>query len=110
MQEMQSSWRSDCCFSIRHQPHQAQQRDGLSHSPIVKQALIEDGEQRVEDGAVGLEDLVNESHIGLGQVPLSLQAVAGVFEGSKSTMQAGKISVLTQAAAICLTFGADNRR
>ena len=66
MEGMQSSWRSNCCFSKWHQPHQAQQRHGLPHSPIVKQALIEDGEQRVEDGAVGLEDLVDERHVGLG--------------------------------------------
>ena len=107
---MHSSWDSDCCFSIQHQPHQAQQRDGLSHSPIVKQTLIEDSEQRVKDCAVGLEDLINECHISLGQVSLSLQAAAGVFESSKSVMQAGMIRGHRQAAAICLRVGADNKR
>ena len=72
-----SIWRIVCCFSKSPQPHQAQQRHSLPHSAIVKQALIEDGEQRVQDGTVGLEDLVNERHIGLGQVPLSLQAATG---------------------------------
>ena len=34
---------------------------------VVEQALIEDCKEGVEDGAVGLEDLVNESHLKPGQ-------------------------------------------
>ena len=51
------------------QAHQAEQGDPHAQGAVVKQPLVEQGEQGVEDGGVGLEDLIHESNGGLGQVP-----------------------------------------
>ena len=55
--------------------HQADEGDPDALVAVVKETLVEDGEQRVEDSAVGLEDLVNEGHAGLRQVALRLPDV-----------------------------------
>jgi len=52
--------------------HQADERHAHAVGAVVEQALIEDGEQRVQDGAVRLEDLVNERDAGRRQVALRL--------------------------------------
>ena len=54
---------------------QAEQWDFAALSAVVEEAFVEDCEQRVEDGAVCLEDLVHEGHGGGGQVPLCLPDV-----------------------------------
>ncbi len=43
--------------------HRRQQRHAHARAAVVKHALVDEREQRVEDGAVGLEDLVNEGHL-----------------------------------------------
>ncbi len=60
--------------------HQADERDWCPDIAIVEETLVEDGEQRVEDGAVSFENLVDESHIGLRQIPLHFPDVLIVFQ------------------------------
>ena len=43
--------------------------------------LVEEREERVEDGRVRLEDLVEEDDLGLGQHPLGAALVAALAEG-----------------------------
>jgi len=43
--------------------HQRQERRLEALAAVVKQALVEQRKQRVEDGGVGLEDLIDEGHL-----------------------------------------------
>lgn len=52
--------------------HQADERHAHALRAVVEQALVEDGEQRVKDGAVGLEHLVDEGDAGRWQVAVRL--------------------------------------
>lgn len=47
---------------------------------VVEQPLIQDGQQGVQDGTVGLENLINERNIGSRQVPLHLPDVLVVLQ------------------------------
>jgi hypothetical protein len=51
-----------------------------SLAAVIKKPLVEDGEQRVEDGAVGLEDLVNERN-------LAAAAAAAAAAGGRASRQ-----------------------
>ncbi len=61
--------------------HQADEWDLDARRAVVKEALVKDGKQRVEDGGVGLEHLVNEGHLCAGQVPIYLPDVLVLFQG-----------------------------
>ena len=63
---------------------------------VVKQALVQQREQRVQDGAVGLEDLVNKGHLGGGQVPVHLAHVQVVLKacGKKGRGVGGGVCVV----------------
>ena len=76
----------------RDAPHHAQERDFGALGSIVEEPFIEDGEQGVEDGTVGFEDLIDEGNAGFGQVAfgvpfvlVSLQSAHG--EGAKKLLQ-----------------------
>ena len=59
---------------------QAQQWNLQPLVAVVKQPLIEQRQQSIQDGAVGLEDLVNEGHLGCGQVPICLPGVLIILQ------------------------------
>ena len=59
---------------------QAQQWNFQPLVAIVKQPLIEQREQCIQDGTVGLEDLINEGHLGCGQVPICLPGVLIILQ------------------------------
>lgn len=60
--------------------HQTHERDGQALGAVVKQPFIHDGQERVEDGAVCLEDLVNEGDRSLRQIPSRLPAVSVILQ------------------------------
>ncbi len=47
---------------------------------VVEQPLIEQRQQSIQDGAVGLEDLINEGHLGCWQVPICLPGVLIILQ------------------------------
>lgn len=61
--------------------HQAKKGDTAADGSIVEQALVEDGEQGVQDGAVGLEHLVDEGHRRIWQVAFNLPHVLILLQG-----------------------------
>ena len=48
---------------------------------IVKDPFVDQGEQCVEDCAVGLEDLVDEGNLGLGEITQRLSLISIIFKG-----------------------------
>jgi hypothetical protein len=59
---------------------QAQQWNLQPLVAVVKQPLIEQRQQSIQDGAVGLEDLINEGHLGCWQVPICLPGVLIILQ------------------------------
>jgi hypothetical protein len=59
----------------------ADQRAGLAPGAVVELAFVEQGQQGIEDRAVGLEYFVDECNRGIGQEALGVSLVAVVFEG-----------------------------
>ena len=59
---------------------EAEQRDFDPFVAVVEEPLVQDGEEGVEDGGVGLEDLVDERHGGGGEVAVRLPDVLVVLE------------------------------
>ncbi len=59
----------------------ADQRAALAPGPVVEFALVEQGQQRVEDGAVGLEHLVDEGDGRLRQEARGHAFVAVLLQG-----------------------------
>ena len=59
---------------------QAQQWNLQPLVAVVKQPLIEQREQSIQDGAVGLEDLINEGHLSSWQVPICLPGVLIILQ------------------------------
>lgn len=62
---------SHCSSSTHH----GDERHGHAHVAVVKEALVDDGQQRVEDGAVSLEDLVDERDLDIRNSNLQKQQV-----------------------------------
>jgi hypothetical protein len=65
---------------VRRAEH-AQERHVDHGAAVVELPLVEEREQRVEDGAVRLEDLVEEDDLGLGHHALGAAAVGALAEG-----------------------------
>lgn len=53
-------------------PDQAEQGHAQALVAVVKEALVEEREQRIQDGRVGLEDFINEGHLAGWQVTVYL--------------------------------------
>mmetsp|Transcript_9521 Transcript_9521/g.22922 ORF Transcript_9521/g.22922 Transcript_9521/m.22922 type:complete len:496 (-) Transcript_9521:302-1789(-) len=51
-------------------------------APVVEEPLVEDREKGVQDGRVGLEDLVDEGDVGAREVPADLADVLVLLEGA----------------------------
>ena len=62
--------------------YEAKERHRASGGAIVEEALIEDGEEGVQDGAIRLEDLINEGDCRIWEVALYLPDVLILFERS----------------------------
>lgn len=60
--------------------HQAEQRHRQALIAIVKKPLVQQRQQRIEDGAVGLEDLVNERDLCCRQVAVQLAHILVIFQ------------------------------
>ena len=60
--------------------HQAQERHTQALVAIVKEALVQQRQQSIQDGRVGLEDLVDERHLGCGQIPVCLPDVLIILQ------------------------------
>ena len=60
--------------------YQAEQGHSQSLVSIVEQPLVEKREQGIQDGTVGLEDLVNEGHLSCWQVAVCLPCVLIIFQ------------------------------
>ena len=59
----------------RQRSHQADEGHSDAVRAVVKGALVENGEQGVEDSTVGLEHFINEGHIGFRKVTARLAYV-----------------------------------
>lgn len=69
---------------------------------IVKEALIEQSEQGIQDGAVGLEDLIYEGHFCCRQVAVCLACVLIVLQSCRSkTPPSGKTQGIMTAVFLC---------
>ena len=60
--------------------HHAEEGNGKPLVAIVKQALVKECEEGIENCAVGLEDFVDERHLRCGQVAAYLPDVLIVFQ------------------------------
>jgi hypothetical protein len=67
-----------------HSTYQAQQRHWQALIAIVKQPLVEQCEQCIQYGAVGLEDLVNEGHLSCWQVPINFTDILVILKSCKT--------------------------
>jgi hypothetical protein len=60
--------------------NQAQQRHRQAFVAVVKKALIQQCQQCVQDGGVGLENLIHKRHLCCWQITLDLSLVTVIFE------------------------------
>ena len=62
--------------------HQAKKRHAVALSAIVEEALVKNGKQRVENGAVSFEDFVHKCYSSGRQVPICFANVLIFFKCS----------------------------
>jgi len=62
------------------QAHHAHQRNLVALVSIVKAALVEDRQERVENGAVGFENLVHKCYTGFRQITVGLPHICVILQ------------------------------
>ena len=65
-------------------PEHRDERHAKALAPVVEQALVDDGQERVEDRRVGLENLVEERDVRLGQLVRGHAPVVVVLEAAQA--------------------------
>ena len=66
-------------------PHQAEEGHAQPLIAVVEEALVEERQQRVQDGGVRLEDLVDEGHLAGGQIAIDLPDILIVLQACSTT-------------------------
>jgi hypothetical protein len=78
-----------------------------SYAAIVKQALVEQCEQCVEDGTVGLEDLINERNLGDSDSSSSgSRAASAAAQQQCTSASLGTVWAQHQHALVCVAEAA----
>ena len=78
-------------------PHQAEKGHAQPLVAVVEQALVEERQQRVQDGRVRLEDLVNEGHLAGGQIAINLPDILIVLQACSTTKVKATVCQSSQA-------------